>query len=52
MPTPSEYTLFSGGAQGAEAQFGKQAEAFGVQEVNFYFEGRKIERLDASQLGR
>ncbi len=44
MPTPSEYTLFSGGAQGAEAEFGKLAEKFGVQEVNFSFEGHKIER--------
>ena len=40
----SEFTLFSGGAQGAEAEFGKQAERFGVQEVNFSFEGHKIER--------
>ena len=44
MPTPSEYTLFSGGAQGAEAEFGKLAETFGLQEVNFSFEGHKIER--------
>lgn len=43
MPT-SEYTLFSGGAQGAEAEFGRMAEKFGVQEVTFTFEGHKIER--------
>ncbi|GAB6112124.1 hypothetical protein [Desulfomicrobium salsuginis] len=43
MPT-SEYTLFSGGAPGAEAEFGLMAEKFGVQEVTFTFEGHKIER--------
>lgn len=44
MSTPSDYTLFSGGAQGAEAEFGKLAEKVGVEEVNFSFEGHKIER--------
>lgn len=44
MPVASEFTLFSGGAQGAEAEFGKQAERFGVQEINYSFEGHKIER--------
>jgi len=36
--------LFSGGATGAEAEFGAQAEKIGVQEVNFTFEGHKITR--------
>jgi hypothetical protein len=31
--------LFSGGAEGAEAEFGANAERFGVEEVNFTFEG-------------
>jgi len=44
MPNASNFTLFSGGAQGAEAQFGHQAELRGVQEVNFTFEGHRIER--------
>jgi hypothetical protein len=44
MPEASAYTLFSGGAQGAESEFGRQAEHFGVQEVNYSFEGHKIER--------
>ena len=44
MPKASDHTLFSGGAQGAEAEFGRQAEKFGVQEVNFTFEGHRIER--------
>lgn len=37
-------TLYSGGAQGAEAEFGRQAEKYGIQEVNFTFEGHKIDR--------
>jgi hypothetical protein len=36
--------LFSGGAQGAEAAFGECAESFGVEEVNFSFEGHKPAR--------
>ena len=40
----SSFTLFSGGAQGAENQFGKLAEYHGLAEVNFTFEGHKIER--------
>ena len=36
--------LFSGGAQGAEEAFGDVAERFGVEEVNFSFEGHKPAR--------
>jgi hypothetical protein len=36
--------LYSGGARGAEEAFGANAERFGVEEVNFTFEGHKIER--------
>jgi hypothetical protein len=36
--------LFSGGAQGAEAEFGACAERHGIEEVNFTFEGHKIAR--------
>ena len=32
-------TLFSGGAQGAEAEFGAAAERYGIEEVNFTFDG-------------
>ncbi len=32
-------TLFSGAAQGAEAAFGEAAERYGIEEVNFTFEG-------------
>jgi len=41
---PGECILFSGGAPGAEAAFGLAAERHGVEEVNFTFEGHKIER--------
>ena len=44
MPTATNFTLFSGGAQGAEAEFGRQAERYGVAEVNFTFEGHRIDR--------
>ncbi|MCL4845861.1 MAG: hypothetical protein KJ066_04960 [Acidobacteria bacterium] len=37
--TRSDYILFSGGAPGAEAEFGETAERFGIEEVNFTFEG-------------
>jgi hypothetical protein len=36
--------LFSGGAPGAEAEFGVQAERYGIDEVNFTFEGHNIVR--------
>jgi len=36
--------LFSGGAQGAEAEFGANAESFGIEEVNFTFNGHSIIR--------
>lgn len=39
-----EYILFSGGAPGAEAEFGRNAEKHGIEEVNFTFEGHKIDR--------
>jgi hypothetical protein len=36
--------LFSGGMMGAEAEFGANAERFGIAEVNFSFEGHNIVR--------
>src|SRR5476651_60091 len=39
-----EGILFSGGAAGAEAAFGACAERHGIEEVNFTFEGHRIER--------
>lgn len=39
-----DFILFSGGAPGAEAEFGANAEIFGIEEVNFTFEGHNIVR--------
>ena len=41
---PGDCILFSGGAPGAEAFFGDCAEHHGVEEVNFTFDGHRIER--------
>lgn len=40
----SAYILYSGGANGAEAEFGALAEKYGVEEVNYSFEGHQSER--------
>ena len=42
--TPSDCILFSGGASGAEAAFGACAERHGIEEVNFTFDGHRIDR--------
>jgi hypothetical protein len=42
--TPQDCILFSGGAPGAEAEFGVCAEHRGIDEVNFTFEGHTIAR--------
>ena len=39
-----EVILFSGGAPGAEAEFGACAERHGIEEVNFTFDGHAIAR--------
>ena len=44
MLNPSECTLYSGGAAGTETCFGEMAEKYGLQEVNFSFEGHQSER--------
>ena len=41
---PADCILFSGGAAGAEAEFGACAERHGVEEVNFTFDGHPIAR--------
>lgn len=41
---PSQYTLLSGAAKGAEAEFGACAEKWGLHEVNFSFSGRSAAR--------
>ena len=40
-PSPRGFTLLSGGAKGAENEFGKQAERHGLKEMTFSFEGRE-----------
>ena len=44
MTARSHFTLYSGGHKGAESEFGRLAETWGIQEVNFSFEGHPIER--------
>jgi hypothetical protein len=44
MAEISGFTMYSGGHKGAEAEFGIQAERYGIREVNFSFEGHKMER--------
>ncbi len=39
-----DFILFSGGAKGAEAEFGANAERLGIEEVNFTFDGHTIIR--------
>ncbi len=39
-----ECILYSGAAEGAEAEFGRLAEAYGVREVNYTFDGHRIQR--------
>lgn len=54
----ADITLFSGGHRGAEAEFGRLAEAWGIEEVTFSFDGHKSERnrglkvLDATELDK
>ncbi len=44
MLSSRDCTLFSGGAAGTEAFFGGLAEKYGIQEVNFSFDGHQSER--------
>lgn len=44
MLNREECVLYSGGANGAEYEFGVQAERFGIEEVHFTFEGNEIAR--------
>jgi hypothetical protein len=41
----SQYSLYSGGLKGAETEFGKMAEQWGINEVNFSFKGQEMERV-------
>ncbi len=44
MLNPNKCVLFSGGAAGTEEFFGTLAESYGVEEVNFSFDGHQIQR--------
>lgn len=44
MPNPKDCILYSGGAAGTESFFGRIAERYGLEEVNYSFEGHQIER--------
>ena len=46
----ASHTLLSGGAAGAEAEFGGCAERWGLQEKNFSFAGRGMERTRGTVL--
>ena len=41
---PADCILFSGGAPGAESEFGACAERYGVEEVHFTFDGHRMGR--------
>ena len=44
MLKKEDCVLYSGGAVGAEAEFGAQAERYGIEEINFTYESRDIAR--------
>ncbi len=44
MTQSDQFTFYGGGHSGTEAEFGRQAEQFGVREVNFSFEGQQPAR--------
>ena len=44
MLNPTQCVLYSGGAAGTEQFFGALAEGWGIEEVNYSFEGHQIER--------
>jgi hypothetical protein len=44
MIDPQQFTFYGGGHRGAESEFGRQSEKFGLQEVNYSFEGHQPER--------
>jgi hypothetical protein len=44
MSDASQTILYSGGHRGAEAEFGKLAEKYGMKEVNYSFEGHNLDR--------
>ncbi|MCA1743280.1 MAG: hypothetical protein ABR542_00460 [Desulfonatronovibrio sp.] len=41
---PGDFILYSGGAKGTESCFGELSEQYGLEEVNYTFDGHSIER--------
>ena len=50
MTDRSQITLYSGGHKGAEAEFGRLVERWGIEEVNFSFEWHDTERIRGVQV--
>lgn len=44
MTNSNQFTFYGGGHRGTEAEFGQQAELFGIREVNYSFEGHQPAR--------
>jgi hypothetical protein len=44
MTQSDQFTFYGGGHRGTEAEFGQQAEQFGIREVNYSFEGHQPAR--------
>ncbi len=49
-PHTASCTLYSGGATGSEAAFGEVAEAYGIREINFSFEGHNQARTQGRRI--
>lgn len=50
MLNPAQCVLFSGGATGAEEFFGSLAESWGIEEVNYSFEGHQMQRARGTRM--
>lgn len=50
MLNPAKCILYSGGAAGTEQFFGALAESWGIEEVNFSFEGHQMERSRGARI--
>lgn len=50
MLNPAKCILFSGGAPGTEQFFGSLAESWGIEEVNYSFEGHQMERKRGARI--
>lgn len=46
MINADQFTFYGGGHRGTEAEFGQQAEQFGVREVNYSYEGHQPARAN------